>query len=59
MFGLIRLIFILLILGIGYSWFKWKMTGEPRWRRHVYVLGRGMIFFALGIIVILVLTRVL
>lgn len=59
MFGLIRWIFILLILGMGYSWLKWKMTGEPRWRRHCYVLGRGMVFFALSIIVILVLTRIL
>lgn len=59
MFGLIRLIFILLILGVGYSWFKWKTTGESRWQRHFYVLGRGTILLAIGIVGVLVLTRIL
>lgn len=59
MFRLIQLIFIFSLLGMGYSWYKWKITGESRWRRHFRSLLTSTVAFILLVIVVLVLTRLM
>ena len=57
MFGLIRLIFMLSIFGMGYSWFKWKTTGIARWRRHFQTLLNSTVVLAVVIAIVLIFTR--
>jgi tellurite resistance protein TehA-like permease len=59
MFWLIRIIFILSLLGMAYCGVKWHLTQELRWQRHFRNLLRSTIAFAFLIVIILFITRIL